>query len=205
MSEPTIILAQSAYAAPQETQPSELVEGHAAEAGGAEEHGAAFPPFDPATFPSQIIWLAITFGLLYYLMSRIALPQVGAILEERDKRIASDLAEAGRLKAETDAAIAAYEQALAEARQNAHGIAQAARDKAKAESDQHRAAIEADLDKRMDEAETRITEVKDRALAEVDGIARETAEAIVETLLGPGAARQTEIAAAVEAVNGSRS
>lgn len=204
MAEATIILAQSTIAAPDGAPPSELVEGQAVDPKGAEAEGV-FPPFDPATFPAQLIWLAITFGLLYYLMSRIALPQVGSILEERDKRIAADLAEAGRLKDETDTAIAAYEQALAEARQNAHGIGQAARDKAKAESDQNRAAIEGDLERRMGEAETRITEVKDRALAEVDGIARDTAEAIVNALLGPGSARQNEIAAAVDAVNGPRS
>ena len=67
-------------------------------------------------------------------MSRVALPRIGSILEERDNRIAGDLAEAGRLKEESDAAIAAYEQALAEARQNAHAIAQKARDAAKARS-----------------------------------------------------------------------
>ena len=62
-----------------------------------------FPPFDPATFGSQLFWLVILFGLLYILMSRVALPRVGAILEERDNRIAGDLAEAARLKEATDA------------------------------------------------------------------------------------------------------
>jgi F-type H+-transporting ATPase subunit b len=205
LAEPTIIMVQAAEPVPHGAATGELVETHAAEpAHGAEEHGV-FPPFDPATFPAQILWLAITFGLLYYLMSRIALPQVGAILEARSNRIAADLAEAGQLKEETDAAIAAYEKALAEARQNAHGIGQAARDKAKAESDRNRAAIEGDLERRMGEAEARIAEVKNRALAEVDTIARDTAEAIVEALLGPGSARQSEVAAAVEAVSASRS
>ena len=204
MAEPIIIMAQAGEPVPHGPATGELVETHAADAAhGTEEHGA-FPPFDPATFPAQIIWLAITFGLLYYLMSRIALPQIGSILEERSNRIANDLAEAGRLKDETDAAIAAYEAALAEARQNAHGIGQAARDKAKAESDQNRAAIEGDLERRMGEAETRIAEVKDRALAEVDTIARDTAEAIVEALLGPGSARQSEVAAAVDAASTTR-
>jgi F-type H+-transporting ATPase subunit b len=207
--QPTIIIAQAtpeaSNVAPHGAETSELVETHAADEGhGGGEHGA-FPPFDPSTFPSQLIWLALTFGLLYYLMSKIALPQVGAILEDRDKRISDDLAEAGRLKEETDTAIASYEQALAEARQKAHGIGQSARDEAKAESDRNRAEIEKDLEGRMAEAETRIADVKGRALAEVDTIARETAEAIVEALLGAGAAQQSEIAAAVDAANAERS
>jgi F-type H+-transporting ATPase subunit b len=161
----------------------------------AEEHGV-FPPFDPATFGSQLVWLAITFGLLYFLMSRVALPRIGSILENRSNRIAGDLAEAGRLKEETDAAIAAYEQALAEARQNAHQIAQKARDAAKAELDAHRARLEADLRERLEAADRRIAEVKNRALAEVDAIARDAADAIVETLAGTRA-NEAEIARAV--------
>jgi F-type H+-transporting ATPase subunit b len=161
------------------------------------EHGA-FPPFDPATWGSQLFWLAITFGALLYLMSRVALPRVKAILENRSERIAGDLAAAGRLKDETDAAIAGYEQALAEARQNAHGIAQAARDEMKAAIDADRARTEAGLQEKLDAAEARITDVKTRALADVDTIARDAAEAMVDVLIGGGASGP-EIAAAVEA------
>lgn len=176
--------------------PGEAV--HAAtEAHGGGEHGA-FPPFDPATYGSQLFWLAICFGALYFLMSRVALPRIGSILEERSNRVAGDLADAGRLKADTDAAIAAYEQALAEARQNANAIAQKARNAAKAEMDAHRARIEADLQARLDAADARIAEVKTRALAEVDAIARDAAEAMVDALLGTRAG-EAEIAAAVQA------
>lgn len=181
-------------------------EPHAAPAAGdthaeTEAHGGghgAFPPFDPATFGSQLIWLALCFGGLYLLMSRVALPRIGGILETRSNRIAGDLAEAGRLKQETDAAIAAYEQALAEARQNAHGIAQQARDTAKGAIEADRKRVEGDLQSKLEAAETRIGEVKSRALGEVDAIANDAAEAIVESLLGrsPG---KPEIAGAVRA------
>jgi F-type H+-transporting ATPase subunit b len=179
-----------------DAEPAAAAELHEGAEHAAEEHGV-FPPFDPATFGSQIFWLAITFGLLYFLMSRVALPRIGSILENRSNRIAGDLAEAGRLKGETDAAIAAYEQALAEARQNAHGIGQKARDAAKAEIDADRGRIEADLHDRLDAADRRIAEVKNRALAEVDAIARDAADAIVETLAGTRAS-EAEIARAVE-------
>ena len=101
----------------------------AAYAAGA-EHATenSFPPFDSSTFSSQILWLAITFGLFYLFMSRVVLPRIGSILETRRDRIAQDLNEANRLKLESDQAFAAYEQELAEARSNAHEIAQTARD-----------------------------------------------------------------------------
>jgi len=196
------LFVSTAYAQEAPHEASAAGEAHAgAEAPGG-EHGA-FPPFDPATFGSQLFWLAITFGALYLLMSRIVLPRIGGILETRSNRIAGDLAEAGRLKQETDAAIAAYEQALAEARQSAHAIAQKARDAAKAEIDSDRRRIEADLQQKLDAAEARIGEVKTRALAEVDAIANDAAEAIVETLLGLSVGKP-EIASAVKAAMAER-
>ena len=64
----------------------------------ASEHGRGFPPFDATTFASQLFWFALTFILLYLLMSRVALPRIGTILEDRRKRVESDLAEAQRFK-----------------------------------------------------------------------------------------------------------
>ncbi|MBN2752193.1 MAG: F0F1 ATP synthase subunit B', partial [Rhodospirillaceae bacterium] len=74
------------------------------------------PQFDPTSFPSQLFWLATTFIALYVLMSKVALPRIGDILEERQKRISDDLDMAERLKTETEAAIAVYEKALSDAR-----------------------------------------------------------------------------------------
>lgn len=147
-------------------------------------HSGAFPPFDPTSFGSQLIWLAITFGVLYYVMSKVALPRIGEILEVRRDRIAGDLAEAERLKRETDEAIAFYEQALAEAKTKAHGIAQEARDRVKADIDARNAAAGEDLAKKMAEAESRIDAMKTEAMAQVGTIAEETASTIVSELAG---------------------
>lgn len=173
---------------------------------GAEAHGAGhstFPPFDPATFAPQLFWLVIFFGALYLLMSRVALPRVASILEERSARIASDLAEAARAKEASDAAIVAYEQALGEARQNAHAIAQKARDQAKAEIAADRNRIESELNAKLAASETEIAKVKERALSEVDAIARDAVETIVEVLVGTRAGKE-DVAKAVAAVMAGR-
>jgi F-type H+-transporting ATPase subunit b len=162
------------------------------------EHEVAFPPFDPTLFPSQMLWLAITFGVFYLLMSRIIIPRIGGILETRSDRISQDLDEAQRFKEESDAAYAAYEHELAEARNRAHAIGQEARERAKAEADAKRATVEADLAEKLADAEAKIAGIKHKALAEVDDIARTTAGAIVNRLLG-SAATGTEVSKAVGA------
>src|SRR2546430_560961 len=88
----------------------------------ASEHGAGFPPFNSHTFASQLLWLALIFVALYLLMSRVALPRVGSILEARHRHIDADLAEAQRFKDASDAAIAAHEKALADARGRAQAL-----------------------------------------------------------------------------------
>ncbi|PLX36218.1 MAG: ATP F0F1 synthase subunit B' [Hyphomicrobiales bacterium] len=160
--------------------------------------GGNFPPFDGTTFPSQLLWLAITFAVFYYLMSKVALPRIAGILEDREDRIAGDRAEADRLKRETDEAIAAYEQALAEARNKAHGIARTTREKLEADVQAKRHAAEEGLATKLADAEARIAGIKTVALAEVGTIATETAETLVTTLVG-GKVTKTELTKAVTA------
>src|SRR5262245_23291766 len=80
------------------------------------EHKGAFPPFDSSTFASQLVWLVITFVLLYALMAKVALPRVGGIIAQRQNRIDEDLAQANSFKAQTDTAPAGFEKAFGEPR-----------------------------------------------------------------------------------------
>lgn len=162
-------------------------------------HAPNFPPFDSSTFPSQLLWLAITFGLFYLFLKRVVLPRIGGILEVRRDRIAQDLDQAARMKEEADAAVAAYEQELAEARKKANVIGQDARDAAKAEADAERQGVEKELDAKLGEAEKRITAIKNAAMKDVGAIAEETAASIVQELVG-GRLDKSAAAAAVKAV-----
>jgi len=143
-----------------------------------------FPPFNSATFASQLLWLAITFAVLYWLLKSVAIPRIGGILKARAERIAADLEQAQQAKSQSEAAVADYEKALATARANANAIAAKARDEAKAAADAERAATEAELNKKIAASEASIGAIKQRALSEVGGIAGETAAAIVNALLG---------------------
>jgi F-type H+-transporting ATPase subunit b len=155
---------------------------------GTQAAGAApagnFPPFNPETFAPQLIWLALTFGALYLVLSRKALPRIADVLEERANRIKRDLDAAERLKGETDKALASYEQALADAKANAGAIAKQTREKLTADVDREKAAVDVQMNAKVAEAETRINAMKSKALASVNDIATGTASAIVGRLIG---------------------
>ena len=143
-----------------------------------------FPPFDPTYMGSQLLWLAITFGALYYYMSKRFLPQVGAVIEGRRARIAKDLDDATAMQQQADAAAAAHEKSLADARAKAQVMAQATRDQLAAESETSRKTLEVELGAKLAAAEAQIAEATGKAMTNVDAIATEAAGAIVERLTG---------------------
>ena len=146
--------------------------------------GETFPPFDPHTYPTSIFWLIVTFGILYFAMSRYALPRVGSILSERSAKIHERLAAARRMREEAREASEAYDRTLAEARTRSQELANETRNRVKSEQDGKRTTLEADLDDKLKMAELRIAETKAAAMANVGQIATETAAAIVEHLTG---------------------
>jgi len=171
-------------------------ETHASTAADGGGHSDVFPPFDPASFGSQLLWLALSFAALYILMSKVALPRIGEILEVRRDRIEGDLAEAERLRQKTDQAIEAYETDLANAKQKAHTIAEETREDIRKDLEAKRVGVEADLAKKMATAESRIQSTKTEALGHVEEIASETAHAMVTNLLGRTAQKATKDAVA---------
>jgi F-type H+-transporting ATPase subunit b len=163
-----------------------------------EGHGG-FPPFDAHSFPSQLVWLVVAFVLLYALMAKWALPQVAGVIEKRQKAMADDVAEAGRLKQQSDEAVAAYEKALADARGRAQAIANETRERQAAAADAARKKTEDALNAKLAAAEKTIAATKQAAMANVRGIAQDAAAAIVERLIG-AAPDDKAVADAVAAV-----
>lgn len=148
------------------------------------ETTGGLPQLNPENFAPQLIWLAITYGVLYVALSWFILPRIGQVIDERRSRIQRDLDEAERLRKETEAAIASYEQALAEARNKASSIAKETREKLGAETERERARVEETINAKLAEAERRIEATKTRAMAEVETVVADTAGEIASKLLG---------------------
>ncbi len=155
------------------------------------------PQLEPLDWAPQLIWLVVTFGILYMLMLKVALPRIGSVLDMRRAHIAHDIETAETLRRETEEAIAAYEQAIAEAKQKAQNIAQEGHAKLNEEIAAERAKLDRQLAAKSKEAEARIDEAKASALKEVNKVAADVAADIVQRLIGV-APSGPELAKAVE-------
>lgn len=142
------------------------------------------PQFDPSSFTPQLFWLVVTFGVLFVVMWRHALPRISAILEARQQRIGSDLEKAAAFKAETERVAAEYEKALAEARDKAAAALKQAAAEMAAEAAQRHESFGKELAARTGEAERRIAAARDEALGNIKTVAEETAGAATAKLIG---------------------
>jgi F-type H+-transporting ATPase subunit b len=156
----------------------------------------AMPQLDISTWPPQLIWLAITFGFLYLVVSRLIIPKTGGVIEERKNTIEGDLAAATAAKADSEAALKAYEKSLADARANAQSNGASVRNKMSAEADAARHKLEAELSAKAAAADKAIQAAKTKAMGGIADVAVEIANNIVSELSGAKATK-ADLAAAV--------
>ncbi|WP_223421414.1 F0F1 ATP synthase subunit B' [Tateyamaria pelophila] len=142
------------------------------------------PQLDIGTFDNQVFWLLITLVVIYFVLSRVALPRIAAILAERQGTITNDIAAAEDLKAKAHDAEAAYDKALADARAEAQRIS--AETKATIQADLNVAIAKADAEiaARTAESEKAIAEIREGAMEAVAEVAKDTAMEIVAVMGG---------------------
>lgn len=135
------------------------------------------------TFASQIFWLIVTFGALYYIMARLVLPRLGQVVEGRREKVDDDLGRAERLRAEAEEVMQAYEKALATAREEAGVLLKAAGDEAKAQATRRLEAFRREQAEQGRREEAVIEEAVARAVGELAGMASEAARAVTQKLI----------------------
>jgi len=170
---------------------------HNLEAAGEAAEKAGMPQLDFSTYSNQIFWLVITLVVIYFVLSRVALPRIGAVLAERSGTISNDVAAAEELKMKAVEAEAAYNQALADARAEANRIVGEARGEIQAELDVAIAKADAEISAKSAESEKAIAAIRESALDSVKEVAKDTAKEIVSALGGKADAKA--ITAAVTA------
>ena len=144
----------------------------------------SFPQMDAATFAPQLVWLAITFVVLYFVMARVVVPRITGILETRDAKVASDLGAAGAMKAQADTALANYERLSAQARATAQQLAAEARAAANAKQAAELEALDGRLAATGRKAEADVAAARAKAMEGLRDLAAEIAQATAEKLVG---------------------
>ena len=160
------------------------------------------PQFDPSVFPTQLFWLVVTFAVLYFALSRVALPRVAAVLEARQHKVDDDLDRAAASKQEAEAVLAEYEKALADGSAEAQNILRQSADAMAAEAAKRQAALAEKLAKDVKAAEARILEAKKAAVGNISQVATEVAQAAARRLIDldvDAAAADASVKAVLEA------
>ena len=142
------------------------------------------PQFDPTFFTTQLFWLYVTFVVLYVLLSTIAMPKIGGVLEERQRKIDDNLDKAAALKTDAEAAIALYEKALASSRAEAQQILRTSGEALAKQAEQRQKELGERLAAQVKAGEARITAAKDQALAHVREVAADVAKTAAAKLTG---------------------
>lgn len=159
-----------------------------------ETQTAGMPQLDPSSYGNQIFWLLVALAAIYLILSRIALPRIGAVLAERKGTIANDLAAAEELKLKAEAAEVAYQKALTDARTEAARIIAQTRDEIKADLAAALAEADAEIAQRAAASEARIAEIRADAVDAVTEVAKDTARELVTALGGKADARSVTAA-----------
>ena len=150
----------------------------------ADSHGdsGGLPQLDFTTWPTQIFWLVVSFGLAYILMWRVALPRIGSVLEERHNRIQGDLKRAKAASENAEQARQAFEVMLAESREKASAVMREATESIRNKMERKIKTSNASTAEKMAEAESDIAEAKARAMIDVVDIASTSAAEAVAQL-----------------------
>ena len=156
----------------------------AAPALAAEGGKAGMPQLNFHDFAPQLVWLAVTFVILYLLMKNVALPRIGEVVAAREQRIANDLDRAAALKAEAEAAMQAYEKTQTEARAKAAELVRQTEAAVARETTARQAKLAGELGEKLKGAEQRIAAAKASAMGNLAGVSTEVARAAVERLIG---------------------
>jgi len=162
------------------------------------------PQLDAATYLPQVFWLAVAFAVLYWIVSRVALPRVAEVLQARQGRIEADLERAEHMRKEAEATLEAYEQAMADARARAHRLNLEAGQRIAADAQRRNDELSATIAKETAAAEARIGEASERAIAELHQLAKELVGAASERLAGITPTEAAIEAALAAAGGGSR-
>ena len=153
----------------------------------------------PVIFFSQLFWLLLIFGTIFFVIGRGMVPRIQSVVEDRDRKIADDLEQAQKARDEAEKTEADYRQRIEASRAEAMKLAFAAKQAGAREAEERTRAVDAEIGKTVAKAEDKIRKSVDKAMAELDSVAAEATRELVAKLTGRQVAPE-EAERAVKAV-----
>jgi F-type H+-transporting ATPase subunit b len=144
------------------------------------------PQLDPSSFISQLFWLVITFGLLYVVLSKVTLPQISRVLQNRQTRITTDVDKAESMRKEAEKVRAEYEAALSETRAKSMVAIMTAKAKAEEEAARKRDELDKVIQKKLSDADKKMQELHQKVMADLEPMAEDLAMLVVKQVTGKG-------------------
>jgi F-type H+-transporting ATPase subunit b len=135
-------------------------------------------------FFSQLFWLLLVFGIIYFWIGRGMVPKIQSVVEDRDRKIAGDLAAAQSAREQAEAAEEAYRERIDASRSEAMKVAQEAKTQAALDTEKRLKIVDDQIGTRVAEAETRIRAAAEAARRELEPVAAEAASELVAKLTG---------------------
>jgi F-type H+-transporting ATPase subunit b len=128
---------------------------------------------------SQLFWLAIVLGFIYFVIGRSMVPKIQSTVDARDQRIADDLAAAEQAKAEADRIEEAYRARMDESRADAMKQTAAAKQQGQLATEKQIAKANTAIEAKLAKASAKIGESRAEALANIESVAAELTQEIV--------------------------
>ncbi|MBA2771906.1 MAG: ATPase [Sphingomonas sp.] len=138
----------------------------------------------PQIFFSQLFWLLLVFGIIYFAIGRGMVPKIQSVVDSRDRKIAEDLAAAQRAREEAEGAEAAWRERIDASRSEAMKLAQEAKQQGGRDAEQRLKAIDGEIGARIAEAQARIRDAAEQARRELEPVAAQAASELVAKLTG---------------------
>jgi F-type H+-transporting ATPase subunit b len=156
----------------------------------------------PFIFASQLFWLLVVFGIIYFFIGRGMVPKIQSVVEQRDAKIAEDLAAAQKAREDAEATEAAYRERIDVSRSTAMKVAQEAKQQAALETEKRLKTIDEQIGARVAEAEAKIRAAAEKARRELEPVAAEAAVELVGKLTGQKVAAKDAEPAVKAALHG---
>ncbi|MEM7618369.1 MAG: F0F1 ATP synthase subunit B [Pseudomonadota bacterium] len=166
------------------------------------ESKGGLPQFDPSTFSSQFFWLAIAFTILYFIFAKFTLPGISGVIENRKNLIESDLEMAEKLTKEADDVHDAYNANLASTQDEAASVLAKAEEKTRAKYEKKSEEFREKSETAVAETEARISEAKEKAMADMNSVITDVASDAIEKIIG-SKADKAKVQSIVENIDGA--